>query len=524
MTRFFNKTNSIANASVLLFIFGIIAKIIGLLREIIFANNFGLSNQFDLFLAVSVIPIVINTAFLYLSQHYFIPNYNKFKIENIQGPNKLTGDDFFNYTFWWFIFFGILVAIILYFSSEYILKIYLNAESEIFYQKGFKIFVMFLFTIPLNAGISVISSYMQANFNFVFPVVSQIILNIVLIVLTIFFTSLLEIFVLPVSFLAAYIVVFLLLTFPVIKKINFNFSLLTKENKIKLDLKILVSLILIEGLSLSYIIADRYFIGVVPNGGLAALHYATIIYLLPVTIFSLPLITTIFSKFSESVNKSIETVKNNFIDATRINVFIIIPSAFVLYFWGDTFLQIFYERGSFNSADTLLTHKALKYYTVSILFYSTYLIAVKLLYSFNKYNQVLFISVIAIVLKITLNFFFVFNLKQNGLALSTSIIYVLLFLIGFHLANKLLKLKSRLFHINISFYFLLNGIISYLIAKGIILLFNINNIIEQILCVFIFIVVYVFNSFIINDNEYKIVKTAIFNVIPMNKLIGKTVK
>jgi len=320
-----SKSNSIANASLILFLFGIFAKVIGLFREIIFANNFGLSNQFDLFLAVSAIPIVINTAFLYLSQHYFIPNYNKFKSINRSEEDKLSGEDFFNYTFWWFIIIAVFLAIILYLISGFILKFYLKSESDIFYEKGLKIFILFLITIPLNAGISVISSYMQANFNFIYPVISQLVLNVVLIVLTIFFTALLEIFILPLSFVAAYLIVFLILILPVFKKLILKPSSLFKKSSLKLDFKILLALILIEGLSLSYVIADRYFVGIIPAGGIAALHYAMILYLLPVTIFSLPLITTIFSKFSESVNKSIETVRYNFIDATRINIFIIIP-------------------------------------------------------------------------------------------------------------------------------------------------------------------------------------------------------
>jgi putative peptidoglycan lipid II flippase len=516
-----NRSNSIANASVMLFIFGIFAKVIGLFREIIFANNFGLSKQFDLFLAVSSIPIVINTAFLYLSQHYFIPNYNKFNSIDRSETDQLSGEDFLNYTFWWFLIIASFLALILYFISGIILKFYLNPESEAFYEKGLKIFILFLITIPLNAGISVISSYMQANFNFIFPVVSQLILNIVLIVLTIFFTNLLEIFILPVSFAVAYLVVFLILVLPVFKKLIFKPSLLIKKSSLRLDLKILFALIFIEGLSLSYIIVDRYFMGVIPEGGIAALHYALILYLLPVTIFSLPLITTIFSKFSESVNKSIETVKDNFVDATRINVFIIIPSAIALYFGGDVFLKIFYERGNFNSADTMLTQHALKYYSISLLFYSTYLIAVKLLYSFNKYNEVLVISLAAIIIKILLNATLVFNLKQNGLALSTSIIYLFLFLIGYYLANKLLNQRNSFFHIKASFYFLFNGVLSYLIASFMITLLDTNNIIFQLIKFLIFILLYTFNASLINDKEYQIIKETLINFIPFSKLVRK---
>ena len=65
-------------------------------------------------------------------------------------------------------------------------------------------------------------------------------------------------------------------------------------------MNILISLVFIEGLSLSYTVIDRYFIGEVSVGGIAALNYAFVIYSLPISIFSIPLITTMFSKFSSS--------------------------------------------------------------------------------------------------------------------------------------------------------------------------------------------------------------------------------
>ncbi len=71
--------SSIAGASLVLTILGIFSKGIGLVREVIYANNFGLSSEFDLFLSSVAFPNVINTAVIYLCQHYFVPSYNKIK-------------------------------------------------------------------------------------------------------------------------------------------------------------------------------------------------------------------------------------------------------------------------------------------------------------------------------------------------------------------------------------------------------------------------------------------------------------
>lgn len=518
-----HKSKSVANASILLFIFGIIAKIIGLLREIIYANNFGLSKEYDLFLTIAAIPVVINSMMLYLSQHYFIPIYNKLSDVKSNDDSYLTKNDFFNYSFWWFTIFGIIVALVLYIFAKIIFNSYLNFLSSEIFEKGILIFYLLLITIPLNASISIISAYMQANFNFILPVISQLILNIILILLTIFFTNLLDIFILPVSYVIAYLISFLSLLVFVYPKLKFAKSLIFKSRFKKSDFSIFISLIFIETLSLSYVITDRYFIGQVPEGGIAALNYAMIIYLLPYTIFSLPLINVIFSKFSEVVSKTSVSLSNTFLDSSRINIFVMVPVIILIFFWGDLFLRILYERGKFTSSDTLMTFQVLQNYCLSLIFFSNYLISVKLLYSINEYKKVLLFSILALAMKIGLNFILVDKLEQNGLALSTSFIYLLLFISGYYFSNKLLKIENKLFHFNSIIYFLLNGLISYILSNQLIKIISFNSIIDQFVAVILFIIFYIINSSLLFDKEFITIKKELLKLLPLRNSSEDTI-
>lgn len=500
-------TSSVAGASVILSLMGILGKGIGFIREIIYANNFGLSSEFELFLTSAALPVVLNSAAIYLCQHYFIPAFNRIKNES-----EKAGNDFFNYTFWWFVFGGFIVSGILFFLSNLMLNFYLGSISFELKQKGLQIFLIFLLTIPINAGISVITAYLQANFNFIYPALSQVLLNIVIIVLIILFTNVFQIFILPVSFVAAYLIAFIMLYKPVRNKISFNLEKIFKFRYKLSDVNILISLIFIEVLSLSYILIDRYFIGEVPDGGIAALNYALVIYLLPISIFSIPLITTMFSKFSRSSGLN-DVLETDFYNASRINVFIFLPITFLLYLWGDLFLKLFYERGEFSSNDTLLTYAALQSYSIGLIFYSAYLIAVKLLYSINKYNLVLVISIIAFLLKILFNFLLVDSLEQNGLALSTSFIYIFLFFVGLYLSLKQIKARNKFFMVNVILYFVANGTISYIVSYFLVLIFGIEGIISNILQITIFILTYVINSYLLKDKEYYTIKNTMVNIL-----------
>lgn len=496
-------TSSIAGASVVLALLGFVSKGIGFIREIIYANNFGLSSEFDLFLASVALPNVINTSIIYLAQHYFVPSYNK-----IKKVSEADGKDFFNYTFWWFIIGGVVLAILLYLTSGLIFNSYLSSLSVEKQQLGIRIFIMFLITIPLNSGMSIIMAFQQANFKFTYPAISLILLNIIVIIFVLLFSDLLAILILPISFVAAYFAAFISLVVLVKENLTFLSAELFKMKYRNSEIKILIALLIIEGSSLSYVLIDRYFISDVSVGGIAALNYAFVIFSLPISLFSIPLITTMFSKFSNSP----QTLNTDFKNSLNMNFFIMIPFIFIFFFWGDYFLQLFYERGKFTSDDTLLTYSALQYYSFSLVFLSTYFLIVKILYSIRQYFFVLKISLAAFVLKIALNFILIKDFQQNGLALSTSIIFIFLFTISYFFGIK--KVISKDYH-NLflaGLYFLFNASLSYACVKIISTLFNFEFISFHLVGLVLFSILYLSNSFYMDDIEFNAIKRTLFGI------------
>mgnify|MGYP002401577599 CR=1 FL=1 len=144
----------------------------------------------------------------------------------------------------------------------------------------------------------------------------------------------------------------------------------------------------------------------------------------PISLFSIPLVTTLFSKFSNSP----ETLESDFKIGYGMIFFIMIPFMFIFYFWGDLFLYLFYQRGKFTSSDTAVTYAVLRNFSFGLIFISTYHLMVKILYSLNKYTIILIISVFSFLIKGILSLLLVKLFEQNGLALSTTFVYVFLFI------------------------------------------------------------------------------------------------
>ncbi len=106
-------TSTIAGASIFITAVLLLGRGLGLIREVIFANYFGLSAEYDMYLVATVLPITINSIILYIAQNFFIPNYNSAKKNSENEAIGFTG-----FTVWLFLFGGIIISTILFVLSD----------------------------------------------------------------------------------------------------------------------------------------------------------------------------------------------------------------------------------------------------------------------------------------------------------------------------------------------------------------------------------------------------------------------
>lgn len=500
--------SSIAGASIILALISVLSKGFGFFREILYASTFGLSKEFDLYLVSAAIPITINTAVIYIGQHYFVPAYHKLKINSNEEALR-----FFNSSFYLFILGGIVIAALLALFSNLIIVFFISDQASSVKHLSTNLFLLFLITIPLNAGISILSSYMQSEFKFISPAIAQLLLNLIIIVMVISLSSSLNIYVLPSAFVFGNLVAFSLLTIMLVGVIKFPTIKYFKELKID-HYDFLFLLIIIELVSLSYPIIDRYFYAQIPQGGIAALNYALTIYSMPVSIITLALITAIFPKFSKEAAENKDELITALKKGININIFIMVPIALILFFNGYEIIKLFFERGEFTASDTYITNKVLLFYSYSLVFYSTYLIVIKLLYSLSMHLSILIISVLGFIIKMVLNYSLVNGYQQNGLAISTSLVFLFLFIAGFFIAGNKLNLNLNIFCLKGIIYNSINALIAYFIVIPIIKILGLNELTNFILEIILFALLYGVNSALIKSDDYKIALNLLKNYSP----------
>jgi putative peptidoglycan lipid II flippase len=506
MVKRFSST--VAGGAIIITVVGLLGRGLGVIRESIFANYYGLSNSFDLYLIATVFPITINSIILYFAQNYFIPRYHYLK-----NKSEDESKQFVSASFWLFTFLGILTAVILFVFSEIIISSYLQNENPINVGIALKIFRIFLFTIPAGFSISILSSILQSQYQFKSPSISQLYLNLSIIIVVIFFSDQIGIFAIAFGYLAGISIQLFYLIKKVNNIIDLNFKLVSKRYIVSLFDKRLLIILLIEASGQVFLVADRYFFDDVDAGGIASLNYAYHIYLLPVTIFAISLATAIFPKLSDLSNIDSSTeLRRSMKSFFSINVFLFVPIAFILFAYGDVIIKILFERGRFSYEDTQITYTTLQFYTISLLFFSLYAGLNKLIFSFGFIKELFIISMFITLLKITFNYLFVIELKQYGLALSTSVSYFILFAGSYIILLRRQVLNNQIEFMKILFLNLTNGLLSYFVCDLLFSVVNWHGLISEVMQIICFIFIFIYNSKLMKLSDLDIIINSLRNI------------
>ena len=134
-------------------------------------------------------------------------------------------------------------------------------------------------------------------------------------------------------------------------------------NNIKTSVKsAIIIIILIESIGQLYMIVDRFFYQEVNTGGIASLNYAQSLFQFPISIFTFALSTALFPKISEAFsNKKTDTVNKILNDSIRVSLVIFIPITLTYFLYGDTVVELIFERGQFTSNGTKMVFGVLKF-------------------------------------------------------------------------------------------------------------------------------------------------------------------
>jgi putative peptidoglycan lipid II flippase len=134
-----------------------------------------------------------------------------------------------------------------------------------------------------------------------------------------------------------------------------------------------------------------------PVGALSSINYASLIYMLPVSLFGLSVAAASLPDFSRdragATNELLDRLRTGWV---RI-LFYIIPSTIVFILFGDLVIALLLQSGKFGRADTVIAHWVLAAYAVGLIGYASVKLLASAHYAFDDYRTPLRASVLAII-------------------------------------------------------------------------------------------------------------------------------
>ncbi|QCI17151.1 murein biosynthesis integral membrane protein MurJ [Buchnera aphidicola (Aphis helianthi)] len=402
----------------------LISRILGFLRDLVIAHIFGVSIYTDAFFVAFKIPNLLRRLFFEgaFSQS-FVPiliYYKSYK------KIKYTKDFIASLSGLIIIFLSIIILLGIIFSS-YIIEFSapgFTQSIQKFQISSTLLKIMFPYILLVSLS-SLYSSILNSWNYFSIPALAPSILNITIIILSIFFNSFFQpsILVLAWSVIIGGIIQ-LIYQLPSLIKINmfimpnFNFN---NIGLLKVLKKIGPCLIGASANQIS-LIFNTIFASLLNSGSISWMYYADRLIEFPIGMLGVSLSTILFPSLSKSYSKNrFKEYKQLLHWGFRIGLILSLPSSIILFVLAKPLVVILFQYGKFTNFDVLMTQKALELYSIGLVAFILVKVLSSAFYASQEVNIPTRIALFTLSITQILNPCLIFYFQHAGLALSFSI-------------------------------------------------------------------------------------------------------
>ena len=398
-----------------------LAKILGLVRNMVFASCYGTGAEATAFFTASRIPLQLLDLTLGAAiSSTFIPVFNEY----IQKKGKEKAIAFANNFLNVIIIISLLLSILGIIFAGPIVKLIapeLDLETmNLTIELSRILFPVLFFT----AVAYVFVGFLQSLDEFNIPAIISVISNGILILYLLVFNNKFGVQGAAVAMLIGWGTQIIVQLPTAIKKgFRYSFKVDFKDEGLKKIVKLALPILISSWVQpINNIVNLRLASGLEGGEAVSAIEYAYTLYLIVVGVFSYTLSNIIFPELSKL---SADSKKDEFVKilnkSLKISIFFIIPMAVGIGFLSTSIIGIIYERGEFTAHSTDLTAGALMLYAIGMIGYGIMEILNKAFYAMQDAKTPMIVSGTAIILNIVLSIVFVNMIGYLGLPLSASI-------------------------------------------------------------------------------------------------------
>lgn len=431
-----------AKSALIIIIFTLGSKFLGFIRETLIAAKFGAGMETDTFfvamtatgLITGLISNAIKTTFVPILSEIEAKEGQKGKINHI---NNMLNVIFIN---------SLLLVLLGWLASPILVKLLARGFYNEQYNLAVKLTRIGMPKLLFSGLIGVLSGYLHSEQRHTSSAAIGFPYNIAFIFYLLFLSTTFGIKGLMV---AAVFGVFsqLLIQLPEVKKAGYQFKFIfdLKDNYIK---KVLyMSLPVFVGVAINDLnaIVDRTLASSLVSGSISTLNYANRLNALILGVFISAITTVIFPLLSkESSSGNISGMKKIMGYGVNLILLITIPATVGLVVLAIPIVQVVFERGKFAEVATLMTARALIFYSLGLISMSLRTLLDKVYFSLQDTKTPMVNGIISVVFNIIFNCILVRFMAHAGLALATSIATTIATLLLFYgLKKKIGSLGTR---------------------------------------------------------------------------------
>ncbi len=401
-----------------------ISRILGFIRDMLFARIFGINSGTDAFFVAFKIPNFLRRLFAEGAfSQAFVPVLSDYKEQGSKQALKL----FIDRTAGTLALILLLVSIIGVIAAPILIALF--APGFINEGKQYELAVYMLrITFPYLFFISLVAfagGILNSHGKFAIPAFTPVFLNICMIAAAIWLSPMMDdpIIALAWGVFAAGIVQ-LLFQFPALYRLELlpNLKLGFKDPGVKRILKLMLPAIFGVSVTQINLLLDTLIASFLAAGSVSWLYYSDRLVEFPLGIFGIALATVILPSLSKNHAADNQLEFSKSLDwALRLVLLIGLPASVGLFLLAKPMLSTLFQYEEFSSSDVLLAGQSLMAYSVGLLGFILVKILVPGFTSRKDMKTPVRFGVYAMFANMGLNIALVFPLAHAGLALATSL-------------------------------------------------------------------------------------------------------
>lgn len=394
------------------------------IKELVVAWKFGTGDSLDAFLIALLVPSFIINVIAGSVPAALIPTYIQVRENKGQKEsNKLLS----GVILWSLILLPVTAIFMIAIAPSYLPLIAKGFNQEKL-NLTFKLLCLLSPVVVLSGIIDIWSSVLNAGGKFFFAAISPMTTSIVTIGLLIGFKSL-GVFNLPTGLISGGVLEIILLGIALHKQgISLYPRLYSFDSNLRQVLSQYLPMVAGSLLMCSTSIVDQSMAAMLSPGSVAALNYGNRVISLPITLATTALSAAIIPYFSKMVaHQEWKSISHTLQKYLQIIFALTIPLAILFIFFSQQVVEILFQRGSFTAQDTKIVANIQVYYAIQIPFYVANILVVRLISAMKKNHILMQVSAFNLIFNIVFNYIFMQFMGINGIALSTSCVYIFCF-------------------------------------------------------------------------------------------------